>query len=146
VSLTAVFLDRVLMWLTAVDEGHVVMLVLVAGGQMRPVLAAAEVMGHVGVFVVVELGVVAVLLTMAKPPPGVTGRFVAQGSVESLASPLSLLSEFLSLPESEESLLPPLSPPESEESASSPVSLSLTVAPPWARTPGQTVLISLSSS
>jgi hypothetical protein len=55
---------------------------------MRPVLAAAEVVGHV-----------AVLLTMAKPPPGVTGRFVAQGSVESLASPLSLLSEFLSLPE-----------------------------------------------
>src|SRR5829696_9209127 len=40
-----------------------------------------------------------------------------------------------------ESPSPPLSLPESEESASSPLSPSLTVAPPWARTSGQMVLI-----
>src|SRR5829696_5765834 len=61
-----------------------------------------------------------------------------QRSVESLSS---LLSESLSLPESLESPSSPLS----AESASSPVSPSLTVAPPCARTPGQTVLISSSS-
>src|SRR5215213_4909790 len=65
-----------------------------------------------------------------------------QRSVESLSSPLSPLSESLSLPESLESLLSPLSP----ESASSPLSPSLTVAPPCARTPGQTVLMSSSSN
>src|SRR5215218_5099337 len=64
-----------------------------------------------------------------------------QRSVESLSSPLSPLSESLSLPESWESLSSPLSP----ESASSPLSPSLTVAPPCARTLGQTVLISSSS-
>src|SRR5215212_6672510 len=68
-------------------------------------------------------------------------RSVSQRSVESLSSPLSLVSESLSLPESEESLSSPLSLPESEESASSPLSPSLTVAPPWARTSGQMVLI-----
>jgi hypothetical protein len=51
-----------------------------------------------------------------------------QRSVESLSSPLSPLSESLSLPESREPLSSPLSP----ESASSPLSPSLTVAPPCA--------------
>src|SRR5215212_9453982 len=103
------------------------MLVLVAGGQMRPVLAAAEVVGHMGVLVIVDLGIVTVLFThdQAFLPPG-DRRFVVQRSVELLSSPLSL--------------------PESEESASSPVSPSLTVAPPCTWTPGQIVLISSSSS
>src|SRR5918999_558884 len=84
---------------------------------------------------------------MAKPSSRrMTGRCVSQRSLESLSSPLSLVSEPLSLPESEESLSSPLSPSESEESASPPLSPSLTVAPPWARVPGQTVLISSSSS
>ena len=63
VGLTAVFVGWVLVRLVAVGEGRVVMLVLVAGGQMRPVLAAAEVVGHMGVLVIVDLGIVAVLLT-----------------------------------------------------------------------------------
>jgi len=41
----------------------VVVGVLVAGGQMRPVPTAAEVVGHVGMLVVVDFGVMAVLLT-----------------------------------------------------------------------------------
>src|SRR5215218_738743 len=123
------------------------MLVLVAGGQMRPVLAAAEVVGHMGVLVIVDLGIVTVLFThdQAFLPPG-DRRFVVQRSVELLSSPLSLVSLSLSLPESVESLSSPLSLPESEESASSPVSPSLTVAPPCTWTPGQIVLISSSSS
>ena len=39
-----------------------VVLVLVAGGEVRPVLATAEIVRHMGVFVVVDLGIVAVLL------------------------------------------------------------------------------------
>lgn len=39
-----------------------VVLVPVAGGQVRPVLAAAEIVGHMAMFVVVDLGIVAVLL------------------------------------------------------------------------------------
>jgi hypothetical protein len=62
VGLAAVFLGWVLMRLVAVGEGRVVVLVLVAGGQMRPGLAAAEVVGHMSVLVVVDLGIVAVLL------------------------------------------------------------------------------------
>jgi hypothetical protein len=143
VGLAAVFVGWVLMWLVAVAERRVVVLVLVAGGQMGPVLAAAQVVGYMGVFVVVDLGIVAVLVTHGQAS-SVTGPSSAQRSVESVSSPLSLV--LLSLPESEESLSSPLSPSESEESASSPVSPSLTVAPPWARTsPGQVVLISSSS-
>jgi hypothetical protein len=62
VGLAGVLLGLVLVRLVAVADGRVVVLVLVAGGQVRPGLPAAEVMGHVGVLVVVHLGVVAVLL------------------------------------------------------------------------------------
>jgi hypothetical protein len=62
VGLTAVFLGWVLMGLVAVGDGRMVVLVPVAGGQVRPVLAAAEIVGHMGMFVVVDLGIVAVLL------------------------------------------------------------------------------------
>ncbi len=141
------FLGRVLAWLVAVGHGRMVVLVLVAGGQVCPVLAAAEMVGHMGVFVVMYLRIVAVLLAPGRHSSRrLTGRSVAQRPVESLTSPLPLPSESLSLPESEASLSSPLSPPGSEESASSPVSPSLTVAPPCAPAPGQTVLISSSSS
>src|SRR5829696_2681105 len=63
VGLTGVLMARVLVRLVAVGQGRMVVLVLVIGGQMRPVLATAEVMGYVGVLVVVDLGIVAVLLT-----------------------------------------------------------------------------------
>jgi hypothetical protein len=142
VRLAAVFVGRVLMRLMTVGQGCVVVLVLVAGGQMGPVLTAAEIVGHMGMVVIVEFGVVAVLLTHGQAS-SVTDEPSAQRSVESLSSPLSLV--LLSLPESEEPLSSPLSPPESEESASSPVSPSLTVAPPWARTSDQVVVISSSS-
>jgi hypothetical protein len=133
-----VFLGWVLMGLVAVGDGRMVVLVPVAGGQVRPVLAAAEIVGHMGMFVVVDLGIVAVLLAHGQTllPPD-NRPFCAQRSVESLTSPLSLASGSLLLPASEESLSSPLSLPESEESASSPVSPSLTVAPPCARAPGQ---------
>jgi hypothetical protein len=62
VGLTAVFLGRVLVWLVAVGHGRMVVLVLVGGGEVRPVLTAAEIVGHMGMFVVVDLGIVAVLL------------------------------------------------------------------------------------
>jgi hypothetical protein len=63
VGLTTVFVGWVLVRLVAVGQGRVVVLVLVAGGQMRPVLAATQIVGHMGVLVVVDLGIVAVLLT-----------------------------------------------------------------------------------
>jgi hypothetical protein len=62
VGLTAVFLGRVLVRFVAVGHGRMVVLVPVAGGQVRPVRATAEIVGHMGVFVVVDLGIVAVLL------------------------------------------------------------------------------------
>src|SRR5215208_6779613 len=70
-----------------------------------------------GVLVIVDLGIVTVLFThdQAFLPPG-DRRFVVQRSVESLSSPLSLVSP------------------------------SPTVAPPCTWTPGQIVLISSSSS
>lgn len=94
VSLTGVFLGRVLVWLVAVGHGRVVVLVLVAGGQVRPVLATAEIVGHMGVFVIVDLGIVAVLLAHSSKHSSrrVTGRSAAQRSVESLTSSLSLTS------------------------------------------------------
>jgi hypothetical protein len=99
VGFAAVFVGRVLMWLMAVGQGRMVVLVLVAGGQMCPVLAAAEVVGHVGMFVVVDLRIVAVLLTHGHAS-SVTDEPSAQRSVESVSSPLSLV--LLSLLESEE--------------------------------------------
>src|SRR5215211_1839207 len=62
VGFAAVLVGWVLVRLVAVGEGRVVVLVLVAGGQMGPVLAAAQIVGHMGVLVVVDFGVVAVLL------------------------------------------------------------------------------------
>jgi hypothetical protein len=131
VRLTAVFLGRVLMGLVAVGHGRMVVLVPVAGGQVRPVLAAAEIVGHMGMFVVVDLGMVAVLLAYGQALLPLDNRPICCSRVgKSLTSPLSLASESLLLPESEESLSSPLSHLESEESASSPWSPSLTVAHP----------------
>jgi hypothetical protein len=72
VGLAAVLVGRVLVWLMTVGQGRVVVLVLMAGGQMRPVLAAAQIVGYMGVLVVVDLGIVAVLLTHSPstPPAG----------------------------------------------------------------------------
>src|SRR5215208_3975886 len=70
-----------------------------------------------------------------------TGRPGRSPVKASICSERQRSVESLSLPESLESPSSPLS----AESASSPVSPSLTVAPPCARTPGQTVLISSSS-
>jgi hypothetical protein len=67
VGLAAVLVSRVLVRLVAVGERRMVVLMLMAGGQMRPVLAAAQVVSDVGMLVAVDLGVVAVLLTHADP-------------------------------------------------------------------------------
>jgi len=87
VGLTGVLMARVLVRLVAVGQSRMVVLVLVIGGQVRPVLATAEVMGYVGVLVVVDLGIVAVLLTHGQTllSPGSSGRSVAQ-SVTSRSS------------------------------------------------------------
>jgi hypothetical protein len=62
-GLTTVLVGWVLMRLVAVGQGRVVVLVLMAGSQMRPVLPAAQIVGHMDVLVVVDLGIVAVLLS-----------------------------------------------------------------------------------
>jgi hypothetical protein len=67
VGLAAMLVSRVLVRLVAVGERRMVVLMLMAGGQMRPVLAAAQIVGDVGMLVAVDLGVVAVLLTHADP-------------------------------------------------------------------------------
>jgi hypothetical protein len=67
VGLAAVLVGRILVRLVAVSERRMVVLMLMAGGQMRPVLATAQVVGDVGMLVAVDLGVVAVLLTHADP-------------------------------------------------------------------------------
>ena len=67
VGLAAVLVGWVLVRFVAVGERRMVVLVLMAGGQMRPVLAAAQVVGDVGMLVAVDLGVMAVLLTHADP-------------------------------------------------------------------------------
>jgi hypothetical protein len=63
VGLAAVLLGRVFMRLVAVTDCRVVVLVLVGGGQVGPLLAVVEVVGHVGVLVAVDLGVVVVLFS-----------------------------------------------------------------------------------
>jgi hypothetical protein len=63
VGLTGVLMARVLVRLVAVGQGRMVVLVLVTGRQVCPVLAAAQIVGYMGVLVVVDLGIVAVLLT-----------------------------------------------------------------------------------
>jgi hypothetical protein len=40
------FLGRVLVWVVAVGHARMVVLVLVAGSEVRPVLAAAEIVRH----------------------------------------------------------------------------------------------------
>jgi hypothetical protein len=72
VGLATVFVGWVLVRLVAVGQGRMVVLVMMAGGQMGPVLATAQIVGHMGVLVVVDLGIVAVLLThgQALLPPG----------------------------------------------------------------------------
>jgi hypothetical protein len=67
VGLATVLVSWVLVRLVAVGERRMVVLMLMAGGQMRPVLAAAQVVGDVGMLVAVDLGVMAVLLTHADP-------------------------------------------------------------------------------
>jgi hypothetical protein len=71
-GLTTVFLGWVLMRLVAVGQGRMVVLVLMAGSQMRPVLPAAQIVGHMDVLVIMDLGIVAVLLTHGQTllPPG----------------------------------------------------------------------------
>jgi hypothetical protein len=67
VSLSAMLVARILVRLVTVGKRRMVVLMLMTGGQMRPVLAAAQVVGDVGMLVAVDLGVVAVLLTHADP-------------------------------------------------------------------------------
>jgi hypothetical protein len=124
-----------------------VVLVLVGGGQVRPVLAAAEIVGHVGVLVVVDLGIVAVLLAhgQALLPPD--NRPICCSAVGGGAtSPRSLASESLSLPEPEESMSSPLSMPESEESLSSPVSPSPSASTPVSVSSARRLIFQLSAA
>jgi hypothetical protein len=67
VGLAAVLVGWILVRLVAVGERRMVVLMLMTGGQVGPVLAAAQVVGDVGMLVAVDLGVVAVLLTHADP-------------------------------------------------------------------------------
>ena len=67
VGLAAVLVSRILVRLVAVGERRMVVLMLMTGGQVGPILAAAQVMGDVGMLVAVDLGVMAVLLTHADP-------------------------------------------------------------------------------
>jgi hypothetical protein len=69
VGLAPVLLVGVLVGLMRVDDGGVVVFVVVAGAHVLPLLAMPQIVGHVGMVVLVYLDVVAVGVGHGEPPP-----------------------------------------------------------------------------
>jgi hypothetical protein len=60
--LTLMLLGGILVGLVGMGQGGVIVLVVMVGGEVGPLLPMSQVVGHVRVFVLVHLGLVAMLL------------------------------------------------------------------------------------